>query len=1340
VAASVLQVVFVSDPNFVSNGPTISGSITPSAGGSKIHIYASNDSGAGPKTITVADNVNAGNYTGIDDDTFTADTSRLANFYKNGVAGSATTVTATWSASTVAKFLVLIEVGGAAGDLDGHSGSGGVGDQASVATTANAVTSGAIVPANVPFLIIGCSLDLGGGTPIVGTSPIAFTDNGAGITFGGLVAALCRIESARLTTGNGSNQFATFTASIAARDHQTFAVAFDENASLPPLTWLPSGKTIAQQAQPATQSVTIAPPLPPPAAPTVTPLSWAPRLAQVAQAAAIAGQAFATGPVFVPVAPPQVRQAVVAPAVPPLAGQAQAVEPFASAIPPPILSWHPRIDRGVAAPPSVAVAAMVAPVLPPAAPSVPALSWQGPPPPPIAILPTLAAIAAAVEPLSPALAPPILSWQARGMPAVLPIAGAPVAGVVAPIRSVLPVPPLSWAPTLDRSVDRPQPIQVAAGRVVQTPFTYAYPLKRSSNARYLVDQNGVEYPILGRALWEILTETASEARRALDDTVAKKFTAIEMRLINSDGSGGVRAPFANNGTLLPFTNTLGGATWTGGMPPTSPYGNINTDAPDLTTPDATYWAFVDAFLNDCLARQILVFAFPAYVGFKSTTQGWMDEMVANGTTRMQTYGAFIANRYKNQPNIVWMFGGDRGTGSNPFTAGEILVEQALIDGMKSVSGQLSINIDAEWNTDAIFTDQTDFNYGTTYQLLNGAYSFQGLTANQARRAFTDNRGPAHLLEGPYDEEGPDGNNVNTNATQPVRRFNWWGWLGSIGGYVTGNGFVWPFNKPGNANDWDLHLNTIGAQDLGRLNGYVRSHDWKRLIPSGLGGMRTLITAGGSTVTSSDYVGAACSSDGKLLVAYVPPAHTGNITVDCGSLSGNARGRWFNPFTASYTDITSGNYTLTPTSQTFTPPGDNGSGFSDWVLELDTLDPPALSWQPSEVPPVLSRPIGQGTTQFAPIFPPAPVVVPVLSWAPHLISEPVRATDPAPFARLITPFAPVQPVPALSWAPRGAAAVAAPAPIIQDRVAAPLLVVPDLSWLPRGQVTQVSDLPPGIAWRTQPLQGAIPPPLSWLAQGAIAPPTLSQGLQGASVGPLLPPAAGVPLLSWLGAVASGVAAPPIAGTAQAIGPFAPLLPVPALSWLSRLIANPVLPLVPGQSATFAPITATLAVPILSWLPRQISAPVLPLVPGQQQVVAPPQVAIAPPVLSWRPVDMRPPVVLPEPSPIEQVVAPPSTTVPPPVLSWAPSHVVPAPDLPVPGQGTREVGPILPPPPPPVPVLAWASVTNIDPPPPIVMGVEISVSPLVVIPNPIPILPPPSPALIRFIMQISVKNKP
>ena len=443
----------------------------------------------------------------------------------------------------------------------------------------------------------------------------------------------------------------------------------------------------------------------------------------------------------------------------------------------------------------------------------------------------------------------------------------------------------------------------------------AFPVKSSADRRYLVDQNNVPVPIMGRTAWFVLSLSVSDYRTFIDDTVAHGYNAIELHVLNHDPRGN-HPPFNGNGDV-PFLKRLDGTNWNG---------DLSGSAPDFTTSNPTYWNFVDAFLIYCESKGILVFLFPAYVGYQGGDQGWMKEMVANGPTKMQSYGAWIATRYRNQKNLVWMMGGDMGTPPFPFDAAQTSVESALLTGLQSIAGRQSTLFSAEWTTESIATDQTGFGPAMT---LNGAYAGSGYVSYQSRRAYRHSPvEPAFLLEEPYDEEGPDGNNVNDSATQPVRRFQWWGWLSATGGYISGNGYVWPFLAT-----WTSHLDTQNTRDMARLNAFMGSLPWYQLAPSGLNGMRTLITEGGGTIHSNRYVAAAATPDGALLVAYVPPAHTESIEVDMAAMNGPTRARWLDPTSATYTNIGIG---LANTgTRAFTTPGTNSDGETDWVLVLDT---------------------------------------------------------------------------------------------------------------------------------------------------------------------------------------------------------------------------------------------------------------------------------------------------------------------------------------------------------------------------------------------------------------------
>jgi hypothetical protein len=445
-----------------------------------------------------------------------------------------------------------------------------------------------------------------------------------------------------------------------------------------------------------------------------------------------------------------------------------------------------------------------------------------------------------------------------------------------------------------------------------------FPLKMSPDHRYLVDQKNRPFPILGRTAWFIISQPENGYKEFLNNSIAHGHNAIEMAVITHWPMGN-HAPFNGRGDM-PFRKRLDGADWTGKLA----YDTIATQAPDLQTPNETYWNFVDDFLGYCEANGILVFLFPGYAGYNGEEQGWMKELVANGVGRSAAYGKWIAQRYRARKNIVWMLLGDMGT----FNDEQKRAEEALIKGLKSVADQQSIHYSAEAHSGQNSAEQADFGSEMT---LNGVYTWELKVPVPfiARRAYRHMPTiPSYLLEEPYDEEGPDGNNYNPNAIQPVRRFQWWGWLCAAGGYISGNGYVWQFVDP----VWQQHLNTQAAMDMSRLNKFIRSIEWWKLVPSGLNGMKTLITGKNNRDTAADYVAASATKNGTLLVAYIPPAHTGSISVDMSALRGKIYANWFDPTNGSFTEVTGSPFT-TKSAREFVPPGKNSTGENDWVLVL-----------------------------------------------------------------------------------------------------------------------------------------------------------------------------------------------------------------------------------------------------------------------------------------------------------------------------------------------------------------------------------------------------------------------
>jgi hypothetical protein len=89
--------------------------------------------------------------------------------------------------------------------------------------------------------------------------------------------------------------------------------------------------------------------------------------------------------------------------------------------------------------------------------------------------------------------------------------------------------------------------------------------------------------------------------------------------------------------------------------------------------------------------------------------------------------------------------------------------------------------------------------------------------------------------------------------------------------------------------------------------------------------------GTGSVTTDTYVTAARTSDGTLIIAYMPTIRT--ITVDMSKLSGPATARWYDPTIGKYIDVSGSSFANTGIRE-FTPAGRNHDGDGDWVLVLE----------------------------------------------------------------------------------------------------------------------------------------------------------------------------------------------------------------------------------------------------------------------------------------------------------------------------------------------------------------------------------------------------------------------
>ena len=412
-----------------------------------------------------------------------------------------------------------------------------------------------------------------------------------------------------------------------------------------------------------------------------------------------------------------------------------------------------------------------------------------------------------------------------------------------------------------------------------------FPLTLSADGRYLKDQSDNPFFLVGDSPWYLdVTLTASEIETYLDDRAQRGFNAILLEVISRN--------YQPNGTnnannSRPFTT-----------------------ADDFTTPGIRYWQFVDSVLRDANERGILVMFFPMYLGFSCTNidGGWCPQVQAQTTTQLQSYGAFLGQRYKNQPNIIWVLGGDA-TGS--VYAGIAAREDAFVKGLQSKGDTHPITYHARRAGSARALR------AASWMTINTQYSDWARSSSDAASAYAETPYmPAFLIEAYY-----EGEQSMTNL-QLRNQYYWSVLSGSHLGFFFGSCNLFQFNRPGGTcspnTPWRDVLNQSPSKEAALAGRLFRSRRHWLLGPNA-----SIITSGASS--GANLAVAARASDGSSVIAYIP---TGNaVTIDMTKVGGGtARAHWYNPRTGDTAFI---NDYSTSGTQTFTPPDRN-----DWVLVLD----------------------------------------------------------------------------------------------------------------------------------------------------------------------------------------------------------------------------------------------------------------------------------------------------------------------------------------------------------------------------------------------------------------------
>jgi hypothetical protein len=454
-----------------------------------------------------------------------------------------------------------------------------------------------------------------------------------------------------------------------------------------------------------------------------------------------------------------------------------------------------------------------------------------------------------------------------------------------------------------------------------------YPLRVSANHRYLVDDNGVPFLIVGDSPQTLTVNVSQED--------AAGYIANRKRY-------GINSLWINILCNWPKICRENGATFDGIVP------FLNQD--DLSAPNPEYFSRVDEIIRQAAAGGMAVFLDPI------ETSGWLSILRTNGLDKAFAYGQYLGTRYRDFPNIVWLNGNDFQTWRN--THDDALV-QAVARGIRSAEPKQLQTVELDYLTSGSLGDKS----WASLIDLDAAYTYFPTYAQVLTEYNRRDHKPVFMVEAAYEFENITG--TDGGSTKNLRRQEYWSMLSGAAGQLYGSAATWRLEA-----GWQSRLDTPGATQLRYMKDLFAPRRWYDLVPdqthtilvSGYGSMSELAGkfaaylgsgpkhgfrfldfvkshTGWTSVTYNDYAPAAATHDGSLFIAYMPSLRP--LVVDMSKLRGPVRARWYDPTDGSYHDV-AGSPFAAASAKEFDPPGTNAAGEGDWILLLERESDHSLS--------------------------------------------------------------------------------------------------------------------------------------------------------------------------------------------------------------------------------------------------------------------------------------------------------------------------------------------------------------------------------------------------------------
>jgi len=417
----------------------------------------------------------------------------------------------------------------------------------------------------------------------------------------------------------------------------------------------------------------------------------------------------------------------------------------------------------------------------------------------------------------------------------------------------------------------------------------------STNRHFLQFEDGTPFFWLGDTGWELFHRLNNEeTEKYLENRRAKGFTVIQaVALAELDG---LNTPNA--------------------------YGEKPLIDNDPLKPNEKYFEHIDWVIKRAAEKGLFIGLLPTW-GDKVDINNWGKGPKIFNKENAFTYGKWIANRYKDYPNIIWINGGDREGGGENYK-----IWNAIGKGIKSVDKNHLMTFhpmggrsSSEWFH---HSEWLDFNMSQTGHCERNYSIYKRIiTADYNKKPLK----PCFDGEPRYEDHPVCWNPsvLGWFDDADVRQAAYWNLFSGGFGHTYGCHAIWQFYSQEHdpigfvRNTWTTDLDLPGAWDLISMRRLMQSRPMLDRIP-----FQEFIT--NEYIPENDFIVATRGRDYAFV--YIPTGWEAKLNLEKLGWEKSVIW-WYNPRTGEATKLKE----ITNTGIASFKPEKDGRG-NDWILVLD----------------------------------------------------------------------------------------------------------------------------------------------------------------------------------------------------------------------------------------------------------------------------------------------------------------------------------------------------------------------------------------------------------------------